>query len=116
MNRDMSFREAVALAESIISRCEKIEGRAWGAEGAVIELSKQVGELSRLVMAMEGYYFPQRGKLDKQYQASREKIGDELADVLYAVIRIARHYQIDLLAAHLKARKGEDASLRRMGG
>lgn len=106
----MDFREAVRLAESIIERFEKVEGKEWGVEGAVMELAKQVGELSKLVMAYEGYYID-----DPRRTGTKEGIADELADILYAVIRVARHYHIDLLQAHLDARAAEDRSLRAVG-
>jgi NTP pyrophosphatase (non-canonical NTP hydrolase) len=115
MTPDMSFNESVELAKSIIERFEKIEGKSWGAEGAVIELQKQVGELSKLIMNYEGYYFKNREKLDKHYESDKEKIGDELADILYAIIRISKHYNIDLLGSHIKARKDEDEFLKTKG-
>ncbi len=105
----MSFQEAIELAEGIIERFEKIEGKPWGAEGSLIELQKQVGELSKLIMTQEKYYFSDR------YEAGKEKIADELADVLYAIIRLAKHYEIDLEQAHIKARKAEDKFLKSKG-
>ncbi len=93
-----------------INRFEKIEGRPWGLEGAMIELSKQVGDLAKLVMVEEGYYFPGR------YNSDVELIGDELADIFAAVIRIADHYEIDLAEAHVKAREAEEKSLPDLGG
>lgn len=115
MEKEITFKEAILQAERIIERFEKIEGKPWKAEGAMIELSKQVGELAKLVMTKEKYYFQEREKIDAQYLATKEKIADELADVLYAVIRIARHYKIDLLEAHIKARQSEDAFLKSKG-
>ena len=115
MDKNMSFQEAIKLAEGIIERFEKIEGRKWGAEGSLIELQKQVGSLSKLIMVHEKYYFSDRDKTDKQYEADKEKIADELADVLYAIIRLAKHYDIDLEKAHLDARKAEDDFLKSKG-
>ena len=115
MADDMSFNEAVELAKKIIVRFEKIEGKPWGAEGGFIELSKQVGELGKLIMQQEKYYFPKREELDKQYASGKEKIGDELADILYAIIRLAKHYDIDLLDTHIQARKMEDDFLKSKG-
>lgn len=115
MEKDISFNEATRLAEDIIKRFEKIEGKPWGAEGGIIELQKQVGELSKLIMNREGYYFSSREKLDSQYDSSKEKIGDELADILYAIIRISRYYNIDLLESHIQARKSEDEFLKTKG-
>jgi len=111
----ISFKESINLAESIIDRFEKIEGRKWGAEGSLIELQKQVGELSKLIMVYEKYYFPNRDKPDNQYESTKEKIADELADIFYAIIRIAKHYNLDLEKAHIEARKAEDSSLKAMG-
>ncbi|MBI4980319.1 hypothetical protein HZC30_02035 [Candidatus Woesearchaeota archaeon] len=115
MNSGLSFKDAITLAESIITRFEKIEGKPWGAEGALIELTKQVGELSKLIMVHENYYFSDRDKLDKQYEAAAQKIADELADIFYAVIRIAKHYNIDFEKAHLEAREKEDDFLKSKG-
>ena len=41
------------------------------------------------------------------YQTSVMQIGDELADILYCVIRVAEHYGIDVEAAHVEARRRE---------
>jgi NTP pyrophosphatase (non-canonical NTP hydrolase) len=115
VTKNMSFQEAVDIAKAIIKRFEKIEGKPWGVEGSIIELQKQVGELSKLVMLHEKYYFPNRDKLDKNYESDKEKIADELADILYAIIRIADQYDIDLIEAHIKARKAEDEFLKSKG-
>ncbi len=111
----ISFTEAIELAKQIIRRFEKVEAKPWGVEGGMIELSKQVGELAKLVMVQERYYFPDRDKLDSKYDTSKEKIGDELADILFAIIRIADHYGIDLNHAHIKAREDEDVLLKSLG-
>jgi NTP pyrophosphatase (non-canonical NTP hydrolase) len=111
----MTFKEAIELARSIINRFEKIEGKPWKIDGSMIELSKQVGDLSKLVMSYEGYYPKDRGKLDRQYLATKERIADELADLLFMIIRIAGYYGIDLEKAHIKARRGEDKYLKSYG-
>lgn len=64
---------------------------------------KQVGELAKHVMVAENYYFIGREYLPG-YETSEDMIGDELADILSMVIRIADHYEIGLVEAHLKAR------------
>lgn len=111
----MTFKDAFDLAKNIIKRFEKIEGKPWKIDGSMIELSKQVGDLSKLVMSYEGYYPKDRGKKDKQYLATKEKIADELADLLFMVIRIADYYEIDLEKAHIEARIGEDKYLKSYG-
>lgn len=107
---DMSFREAVNLYRDVVKRFEKIEGRPWGAEGAMIELSKQVGELAKCIMIQEDYYFPSAIR-----EKNKEKLANELADIFGQVIRIADHYQIDLLEAHIEARKDEADTLSKRG-
>jgi hypothetical protein len=57
---EMTFREAIELFRTVYQRFEKIEGRPWGIEGAMIELVKQVGELAKHVMIAEHYYFAGR--------------------------------------------------------
>ena len=107
-----SFDDAINDIRKTITRFQKIEGKPWGVEGAVIELVKQVGQLSALVMNREGYYFPDRDKLDAKYTATDDKLADELVDIMFAVVRIADHYGIDLVAANSKTRKSEDEFLK----
>lgn len=52
----MSFQEAIELYREVYHRFEKVEGKPWGVNGAMIELSKQVGDLSRCIMLKEEYY------------------------------------------------------------
>lgn len=55
---------------------------------------------------VEGYYLQVRAT-GPNYRASVDDIGNELADILYCLIRIADHYGIDLEEAHLEARRSE---------
>jgi NTP pyrophosphatase (non-canonical NTP hydrolase) len=110
-----TFEQAINEIRTSISRYQKIEEKPWGVEGAVIELSKQVGQLAGLVMNREGYYFSDREKLDNKYEASNDKIADELADVMFAVVRVADHYGIDLAETNAKTRRMEDDFLKTKG-
>lgn len=112
---DQTFADGINEIKKTIKRFEKIEGRPWGVEGAVIELAKQVGELSALVMNREGYYFANREKLSDKYNATDDKIADELADIMFAVVRIAEYYKIDLIQTNVQTRKDEDVFLRTRG-
>jgi uncharacterized protein YabN with tetrapyrrole methylase and pyrophosphatase domain len=105
MSDNLKFKELVDLTKKLIEKFEKIEGRSWGIEGSMIELNKQVGQLSALVMMEENYYPKDRKKDDSRNLTSKEKIGDELSDLLFMLIRIAEFYKIDLEDAHLKALK-----------
>ncbi len=110
-----SFQDRLDEIRTNIKRFQKIEEKEWGAEGSVIELVKQVGQLATLVMVQEKYYFSDRGAVDEKYAVSKEKIADELTDIIAAVVRIADHYTIDLEEAHIKARSMEDEFLRQRG-
>jgi NTP pyrophosphatase (non-canonical NTP hydrolase) len=44
---------------------------------------------------------------DPAYETKAEDIADELADVLYCIIRLADYYHVDLEEAHLQARRKE---------
>lgn len=112
---NISFQDRLHEIRFNIKRFQKIEGKEWGAEGTVIELMKQVGQLAALIMVQEKYYFPDRASVDEKYAVSKEKIADELTDIIAAVVRIADHYKIDLEEGHTKARQIEDEFLRERG-
>jgi len=97
----LTFQEVKERTEDLIKDFEKFEKREWGVEGAMIELMKQVGELSKYVMMIESYYIPARDT-KSEYMASKEKIADELFDIYFMVVRIARHYNLDLEKEILK--------------
>lgn len=109
---NQTFEDAINEIRKSVSRFQKIEGKPWGVEGGVIELAKQVGQLSALVMNREGYYYSEREKENNNYHATNDRIADELADIMFAVVRIADHYDIDLVATNVKTRKDEDAFLK----
>ena len=108
----LTLEEAINDIRKSVSRFEKIEGKPWGVEGAVIELSKQVGQLSALVMNREGYYYANREKDNSEYTSSNDNIADELSDIMFAVVRIADHYGIDLVETNIQTRKLEDQFLK----
>ncbi len=112
---DQTFADGINEIKKTLERFEKIEGRPWGVEGAVIELAKQVGQLSALVMNREGYYFADREKLSKKYDATDDRIADELADIMFAVVRISEYYNIDLVETNAQTRKDEDKFLKSKG-
>jgi NTP pyrophosphatase (non-canonical NTP hydrolase) len=101
-----SFDELVALTRRVIAGFDEREQRRWGVEASLIELVKQVGDLARRVMMAESYYLPDRAN-DPWYATTTEKIGDELADILSCVIRLADLYGVDLAGAQVSARRRE---------
>lgn len=105
----MSFYEAINLYREVYKRFEKVENKPWGINGAMIELSKQVCDLSACVMKKENYYAQREIPKDID-----DKIGNELADIFGQIIRIADYYNIDLLEAHRNAREDESDCLNKM--
>lgn len=101
MDKKYTFQELIEVTKNVINEFKKVEKKEWGVEGAMIELSKQVGELAKSVMMFEGYYMAGRDSLP-EYQTSKDKIADELSDILFMIIRIAEHYDIDLEKEHIK--------------
>lgn len=97
MENSKSFQEVVEDTRSLIREFEKRERKEWGIEGAMIELMKQVGELSKCIMMMEKYYGKERD-LEPKYMTVKDNIGDELYDIFFMTVRIADHYGIDLEA------------------
>lgn len=111
MTERRSFAELIAITRRVIQAFDAAEQRPWTIEADMLELMKQSGDLAWHVMMAERYYLPAR-QLRPENATTTADIGDELADILYCVIRIAEHYQIDLEQAHLAARRQE---LRALG-
>jgi hypothetical protein len=111
----LPFSEIVQQTLIIFSRFKKIEAKPWKVDGAMIELTKQVGQLSALIMMQEGYYPKNRDKDDPKYQTSKEKIGDELSDIISMTIRLADEYGINLEHSYLQSLKNADIYLQQKG-
>jgi NTP pyrophosphatase (non-canonical NTP hydrolase) len=106
MEKRHTFQELLEMTRTVIRAFDAAEQRPWPIEAAMIELMKQVGDLARRVMVAERYYLPDRVR-NPAYATSTNDIADELADILYCVIRVAEHYDIDLEQAHITARRKE---------
>jgi NTP pyrophosphatase (non-canonical NTP hydrolase) len=105
-NKEYTFKELVEMTRQVITAFDKVEQRPWSIEVTMLELIKQVGDLAKHILMHERYYLQDRAN-NPNYRTSVEDIGDELADIMYCVIRIAEHYKIDLEAAHVQARRAE---------
>ena len=103
---DHSFTNMLQASHEVIEGFNTVQQRSWSIESSMIELMKQVGDLSKHLMTIENYYTCDRQQ-HPQYSSTRENIGNELADILHAIIRIAGYYNIDLEQAHYKARNDE---------
>ena len=64
--------------------------------------AKQVGELSKWVMYKEKYY-----AFEENEETVNMRLGNEMADVIAQVIRLADVYNIDLEKAYIEAREDE---------
>jgi len=101
-----TFQELLEMTRTVIRAFDVAEPRPWPIEAAMIEITKQVGDLARHIMIAERYYLPDRAR-NPTYATGMNDITDELADILYCVIRVAEHYDIDLEQAHITARRKE---------
>lgn len=101
-----TFKEMEEMYREIVKRFNKIELQEWKAEGAMIELSKQVGELAKQVMIKEKYY-----ALTEDVKDVDQCLGNEMADIIAQVMRLADYYHIDLEKAFVAAREDEDSYL-----
>lgn len=106
----ITFAEMEEMYKKVVKRFNKIELQEWKAEGAMIELSKQVGELAKQVMVKERYY-----ALEGDVNDVDERLGNEMADVIAQVMRLADYYKIDLEKAFIDAREDEDRYLKSRG-
>ncbi len=90
----MNTPTTVAELQALVQRF--CEDRNWdqfhGAKDLAIGISTEAGEL------LEHFRFLDQGQVDALLtnQASREAVEDELADVLFFVLRFAQRYQVDL--------------------
>ncbi len=105
-----TFAEMEEMYKEVVKRFNKIELQEWNAEGTMIELSKQVGELAKQVMIKEKYY-----ALENNVNDVDERLGNEMADVIAQVMRLANFYKIDLEKAFVDAREDEDRYLKSRG-
>lgn len=106
-----TLNDLFVINRKVMAAFEERERRVWTVETVVIELAKQVGDLARTVMAREQYYLADRDQ-QPAYDGANAQIGNELADVLYCVMRLADHYGVELEGAYLAARTDEWRTLR----
>lgn len=99
--KDYSTKQILEITGNVTKELEKVENRNWGIEGTFIELTKQVGTLGMRIMMFEKYYAKSRLE-DPKYKTDIGMIGDELADIILMVARLARLYKINLGEAYLK--------------
>jgi NTP pyrophosphatase (non-canonical NTP hydrolase) len=108
-----NLKTIVELSRQVDQGFAKHHRRPWSVEAWFVELSKQVGELAKFIMMYERYYPAAREQLPV-YAASKESIGNELADIVHSVVMIAEHYGLDLEQCILDARAEELEHLKQL--
>jgi len=93
----MEFQEIIARALEIRRKYaameEKCYGSSWTGEELALGFVGDVGDLAKLVVAMEG---------KRAIPDAEAKLAHELSDCLWSVIALADAYQIDLEKAFLQ--------------
>ncbi len=93
----MEFTELIRRAGEVRTLYAKFEevkyGRSWTTEELALGFMGDVGDLAKLVQAMNGV---------RDIPDARKKLGHELADCLWSVIVLAQAREVDLEAAFLK--------------
>lgn len=101
----MQVSEMVTATRQLIMLFQKVEPRPWGIEAMMTELAGEVGTLADSVMIKEGYRQLRDGDtLDLE---------DDLADVLFMLIRIADHYHINLETTYMQMIQSTQAKLEK---
>ena len=85
MSEKVSLHDVQNKIDNWISK----HGGYWSPLAMLSALIEEIGELAKEVNYLEGYK-------PKKCNSEEIKIGEELADVLYALICIANYYNIDL--------------------
>ena len=98
---EKTFDEVINETRKITEEFEKSEKKKWNPETMTTELAKQLGEVAKQIMMLEGNYIPERDD-DPRYEYSKEMLADELSDIFSNILRIADHYEMDFQESHLK--------------
>jgi NTP pyrophosphatase (non-canonical NTP hydrolase) len=94
--RALEIRRKYAIME------EKRYGSSWTGEELGLGFVGDVGDLAKLIVAMEG---------KRNIPDAREKLAHELADCLWSVIILADRYQVNLEQAFLSTMNSLDAHI-----
>ncbi|MEE9377126.1 MAG: nucleotide pyrophosphohydrolase [Candidatus Lokiarchaeia archaeon] len=87
MSENSSLHDIQRIIHDWISK----HGGYWSPLAMLSAVIEEVGELAREINHLEGYK-PKKNKDEKI------RVGEELADILYALVCIANYYRIDLNA------------------
>ncbi|MFX1366756.1 MAG: nucleotide pyrophosphohydrolase [Promethearchaeota archaeon] len=85
----MSEKSSLQDMQHIIHDWINSHGGYWSPLAMLSAVIEEVGELAKEINHLEGYK-PKKGN------GKESKVGEELADILYALVCIANYYKIDL--------------------
>jgi NTP pyrophosphatase (non-canonical NTP hydrolase) len=86
--KDLTLKELTLTVRGTATLFDQLVG-PWNADIMMVELAAEVGTLADSIMIREGHR-PPRSSLDDI------DLEDDVADVLFMLVRIADHYNIDL--------------------
>jgi NTP pyrophosphatase (non-canonical NTP hydrolase) len=89
----LTLQELVEQTRQLQRRLDARAGRAWTVDAYVVELLAEAGTLADAVMVQEGY---RRLRPDHV----PPDIASDLAGILFLLMGIADHYDVDLEAAY----------------
>ncbi|MBY9007161.1 MAG: nucleotide pyrophosphohydrolase [Candidatus Lokiarchaeota archaeon] len=92
MNKNKSLYDIQKIVDNWITK----HGGYWHPLAMLGALIEELGELSREINSKEGF----KPKKDSRI---KDNVGEELADLLFALICIANHYKVDLEEEVLKS-------------
>ncbi len=90
------MKEIQRETEKIIKEFQKIEKRPWTPEVIMLDLMEEVGELANAILVKEEY---------KSVKREISGLRDSIADVLYALVRLANFYKINIKDEYMKMLK-----------
>jgi len=85
MNKDLSLKEYQKKIDKWILK----HGGYWSPLSMFTAIVEEVGELAKEINHLEGFKPKKSGKTET-------KLGEELADVIFAIICVANYYKIDI--------------------
>lgn len=74
-------------SEPVLAGFRQLEQRVWDKSGLFLELETEIGSLGRALTIWENY---------RHGRKSRHQLADELSDILFVLIRIAKDYQLPI--------------------
>jgi NTP pyrophosphatase (non-canonical NTP hydrolase) len=105
MELDLEYLSDISIP--VLSGFARVEPRKWGIDSILLELLTEIGSLGRALTIWEGYRYGSK---------SRHKMGDELSDVFFVLVKLAQNLRIELppILETIKIRSPEEAYFQLM--